>query len=105
FRAAWSGARRDGCAPPVVAHGAYLINLAAAPGKVRDRSRVGLADELERCRRLGIGGLVVHPGAHGGAGEGEGLRRVAESLDVVFDELDVMARGVSCATPAPRVLL
>jgi deoxyribonuclease-4 len=30
-------------------------------------------------------GLVVHPGAHGGAGEETGLRRIAESLDEIHD--------------------
>jgi deoxyribonuclease-4 len=77
-------AARGASETPVVAHAAYLINLAAPPGEVLDRSRAGLADELERCRRLGLQGLVVHPGAHGGAGEDEGLRRVAASLDAVF---------------------
>jgi len=62
---------------PVVAHAAYLINLAAGDEEVLARSRAGLADELERCARLGVDGLVVHPGAHRGAGEDVGLRRVA----------------------------
>ena len=82
FGAAWAAAPER----PVVAHAAYLINLAAPPGDVLDNSRRGLADELERCRRLGLLGLVVHPGAHGGAGEEEGLRRVAESLDAVLGQ-------------------
>ena len=92
FGAAWAATPER----PVVAHAAYLINLAAPPGDVLASSRRGLADELERCRRLGLPGLVVHPGAHGGAGEEEGLRRVAESLDAVLGE----------APPGgPRVLL
>jgi deoxyribonuclease-4 len=82
FRAALTG--WEGATP--VAHAAYLINLAAAAGEVLERSRAGLADELARCSTLGVAGLVVHPGAHGGAGEAEGLRRVAASLDAVLDE-------------------
>jgi deoxyribonuclease IV len=92
FRAAWEGAPGS----PVLAHAAYLINLAAAPGEVLERSRQGLADELERSRRLGLAGLVVHPGCHGEAGEEEGLRRVAESLDLVLGEQPA---------DTPRVLL
>ncbi|HVS01282.1 MAG TPA: deoxyribonuclease IV [Thermoanaerobaculia bacterium] len=91
FATAW----RDCAEPPVVAHGAYLLNLAAPPGEVRERSRRGLADEIERSRRLGLAGLVVHPGAHLGAGEERGLLRVAASLDGVLGELE----------PGPRVLL
>jgi len=87
-QAAWQGA-------PLVAHAAYLINLAAPAGEVRSNSIAGLADELDRCARLGVAGLVVHPGAHGGAGEDEGVRRVALALDEVLAE----------AAPGPRVLL
>ncbi|HEV8238933.1 MAG TPA: deoxyribonuclease IV [Thermoanaerobaculia bacterium] len=81
---------------PLVAHAAYLINLAAGDPVIRARSRAGLADELERCGRLGVGGLVVHPGAHGGAGPAKGIRRVAASLDAVLKQ---RPRG------GPRVLL
>lgn len=96
FRAAHAEWTSEGRAAPLVAHAAYLINLAAPESDVLARSRAGLADELERCARLGVVGLVVHPGAHGGAGEEEGLRRVAASLDAVLAE---RPRG------GPRVLL
>jgi len=72
---------------PVIAHAAYLINLCARSDDVRLRSRVGLADELLRCSLLGVDGLVVHPGAHRGGGESDGLARIAESLNVVHTEL------------------
>ena len=97
FRAAWQACP----GAPVVAHAAYLINLAAPPGEVLERSRAGLADELVRSARLGLAGLVVHPGSHGGAGEEEGLRRVAASIDEVFAAADA---GLS-PERAPRLLL
>lgn len=104
FRAAW-----EACpGAPVVAHAAYLINLAAPPGEVLERSRAGLADELVRSARLGLAGLVVHPGSHGGAGEEEGLRRVAASIDEVFAAADerLAANGAAGdAARAPRLLL
>lgn len=68
---------------PVVAHAAYLINLAAGDPTILERSRAGLADELDRCTVLGVSGLVVHPGAHLGAGEAAGLAAIAGSLDEV----------------------
>ena len=73
---------------PVVAHAAYLINLAATDPEVLEKSRRGLSDELERSRRLGLEGLVVHPGAHLGEGEEAGVAAVAESLDVILDSTD-----------------
>jgi deoxyribonuclease IV len=66
---------------PVVAHAAYLINLcAAAPGTLA-QSRTAYTDELRRCDAFGLLGLVVHPGAHVGQGEDEGIRLIAESLN------------------------
>ncbi len=68
----------------VVAHSTYLVNLAATnPDNLR-RSRATLGDELDRCHRLGIPGLVVHPGAHLGAGEEPGIDRIAESLNEIY---------------------
>ena len=67
---------------PVFAHCTYLINLCAVDRDVLRRSRAALQDELGRCEALGISGLIVHPGSHVGAGEGDGIRRIAESLNV-----------------------
>lgn len=69
---------------PIVAHASYLINLAAEDDTILGKSRAALADELVRCDRLGVEGLVVHPGAHLGAGEEVGIERIAESLDTVL---------------------
>jgi deoxyribonuclease-4 len=84
FRDAHDGAGR----PPLVAHAAYLINLAARDPVVLERSREALADEARRCAALGVPALVVHPGAHLGAGEAAGLAAVTTSLDAVDAELD-----------------
>lgn len=69
---------------PVVAHAAYLINLGSPNEDVRSKSRTGLADELVRCERLGVSGLVLHPGAHLGSGASEGIDRIARALDEVL---------------------
>lgn len=82
-------ARAVSGAAPLVAHAAYLINLAAVDPEILDKSRRALADELERCGRLGIDALVVHPGAHMGAGEELGVERISESLDAVLESLSV----------------
>jgi deoxyribonuclease-4 len=64
----------------LAAHAAYLINLAALDRSVLRRSRTALVDELVRGAALGLDALIVHPGAHLGVGEREGLARAAESL-------------------------
>ncbi len=68
----------------VVGHSAYLINLGSDDVVVRGRSIAALADELGRCRRLGVGDLVMHPGSHRGRGVEEGIRLVAKGLDEVL---------------------
>ncbi|MCS7048850.1 MAG: deoxyribonuclease IV [Verrucomicrobiae bacterium] len=69
---------------PVIAHACYLINLAAPQAVVRERSVCALIDEVQRAALLDVPVIVVHPGAHLGAGEREGLRTCAGSLDEVL---------------------
>jgi deoxyribonuclease-4 len=71
----------------VVAHDSYLINLATPDDTLWERSAAAFRDELERCALLGVPCLVTHPGAHMGSGVEEGVRRVAEALNRLFDEL------------------
>ena len=72
---------------PVVAHDCYLINLATPRRLVWRKSVSAFRVELERAERLGIPYLVTHPGSHGGAGEAEGIHRVAEALNVLHAAL------------------
>ena len=83
FRAAYAASPIG----PLVAHAAYLINLAAPDPVILAKSRAALRDELERCALYGVPGLVVHPGAHLGRGEEAGLAAIAESLDAVYAEI------------------
>src|SRR5664279_3061194 len=71
---------------PVVAHAAYLINLCAANQLVLDKSRKALQEELFRCEQLGIRGLILHPGSHVGAGEEDGMRAIAESINIAHEK-------------------
>ncbi|NLF31716.1 MAG: deoxyribonuclease IV [Planctomycetes bacterium] len=75
--------RRRVARRPVVSHAGYLINLAAADPALRRRSIAALRSELRRCEALGIGVLVLHGGAHNGAGEAHGLDRVIRSINRV----------------------
>jgi len=68
---------------PVVAHAAYLINIASPSRVLQRKSTAALRVELERCEALGIDGLVLHPGSHLGTSEDEGLKRVQTALDEV----------------------
>jgi deoxyribonuclease IV len=66
-----------------VAHTSYLINLASPDDALWRKSIGAMVDEVERCAKLGITDLVLHPGAHMGEGEEAGVSRVALGLDEV----------------------
>lgn len=88
FRAAWAASGID----PVFAHAAYLINLATPDDDAWEKSLESLVVEVERCATLKLPFIVLHPGAHGGAGEDVGLSRVTRALDECFNR--IKDRGV-----------
>jgi len=69
----------------VFGHTGYLINVAAPESENRERSIQSLVLEIELAAQLGVPFLVLHPGAHLGAGEEAGLRQAADALNNVFN--------------------
>ncbi len=67
----------------IIAHDSYLLNLGSPDGALKRRSIAAFVDELERCEVLGVTNLVAHPGSHVGAGELQGIKTIAKSLDEV----------------------
>jgi deoxyribonuclease-4 len=65
----------------IIAHDSYLLNLGSPDASLRKQSVGAFIDELERCEILGVTNLVAHPGAHVGAGESQGIKTIAKSLD------------------------
>ena len=72
---------------PVIAHASYLLNLAAPIAATWKQSVTAILEELRRAEQLGIPYLVTHPGSHAGAGEQDGIARVAEALNLVHATL------------------
>lgn len=64
-----------------LSHSSYLLNLGSPDDALWERSIAALVVELERADALGVWGVVLHPGAHVGSTEEEGLDRVAKGLD------------------------
>ena len=77
FRTAWEA---SGLAP-AAAHDSYLINPASPSSELSRRSVEALAEEVRRCEVLEIPFLVIHPGAHMGAGVEDGCARAAEAIN------------------------
>jgi deoxyribonuclease-4 len=78
---------------PVIAHGSYLVNL-AGEGKFSEPSAKAAADELDRCGRMGIEFLVMHPGSHADAAAG---------IALLTDRLNEIVAG--CPHEQVKVLL
>jgi deoxyribonuclease-4 len=79
----WEAAMAASPITPVIAHDSYLINLASPTEELLVKSREAFLVEVERCERLTIPYLVMHPGAHKDSGEEQGLQTIAESFDWV----------------------
>jgi deoxyribonuclease-4 len=81
FRATWkaTGIR------VVFAHASYLINLATPVPAEWRRAVDVFHDELERAEALGLPFVVIHPGSHRGSGVEEGVRRVAQAVDLLHE--------------------
>lgn len=69
----------------VVAHAMYLLNLASADDRLWRRSIDTFTDEIERCARLGIDRIVIHPGGAGASTPEQGLARILAGLTEVID--------------------
>lgn len=68
----------------VFGHAGYLINLGAPASTNRDKSIKSLIQEIELATALDLPFLVMHPGAHLGAGEALGLQQIIGGLNEVF---------------------
>jgi len=84
----------------VFAHANYLINLAATNPQFHTNSIRALSEELKRTDQLELPFLVLHPGAHLGAGEEAGLKKVASSIDRVFARMPKIKARIALETTA-----
>lgn len=85
---------------PVVGHDAYLINLASPDPALWQKSVDAFVVEMERSQRMGLPYLVTHPGAHMGAGEEAGMRRVAQAIDEICARVPDAATMILLETTA-----
>jgi deoxyribonuclease-4 len=72
---------------PVVAHSSYLINLASPDEALYRKSLEAFIVELQRALFLGVPMLVLHPGAHRGAGAAAGIGAVVRALNQAFERV------------------
>ncbi|MBS4215631.1 MULTISPECIES: deoxyribonuclease IV [Neobacillus] len=69
----------------IVVHAPYIINIGNTSNP--DTFELGvrfLRSEIERTEAIGAKQIVLHPGAHVGAGEEAGIKRIIEGLNEVL---------------------
>ena len=89
----------------IIVHAPYIINIGNTTKP--DTFELGvnfLRLEIERTNALGAKQIVLHPGAHVGAGADEGIKKIIEGLNEVLEQnqevqiaLETMAgKGTEC---------
>jgi len=84
----------------IFGHANYLINLAATNPQFHANSIRALSEELTRADQLELPFLVLHPGAHLGAGEEVGLEKIIDSIDEVFRKIPHVKTKIALETTA-----
>ena len=88
-----------------VVHAPYIINIANTTNPATFELGVNfLKEEINRTQALGAKQIVLHPGAHVGAGPDVGIQKIIEGLNLVLTEdqtvqiaLETMAgKGSEC---------
>ena len=84
----------------IFAHANYLINLAATNPQFLENSIRALSEELTRANQLELPFLVLHPGAHLGAGDEAGLEKIVDSINRVFRKIPKVKTRIALETTA-----
>lgn len=71
---------------PILAHGAYTINLCSKSTKTREFGKTLLKDDLERLKLIPNSFYVMHPGSHVGQGSDIGKQLIIEGLNEVIED-------------------
>jgi deoxyribonuclease IV len=79
-------AQKESGISPVVAHTAYLINLATPGDEIYQKSLAALIDEIERADKLKIADLVLHPGSPLDQGVEYGMKKIIDSLNYCIEK-------------------
>jgi deoxyribonuclease-4 len=76
----------------MIAHGAYVLNVATPDTEKWTRARDGLTKELERSTTLGLGGVCFHPGAATDGNREAAAERIAAAVVHALDSVTTGTR-------------
>lgn len=70
----------------VIVHAPYIINLANKSNLEKYKFYCDfLSNELDRCKKLGLNKIVLHPGSHTSCTKEEGIKNIYEGINYVFN--------------------
>src|SRR5205814_2306863 len=92
--------RHRGALLSIFAHANYLIKLATTNPQFHANSIRALSEELTRADQLELPFLVLHPGAHLGAGEEAGLEKIVAAINRVFRKNPKVKTRIALETTA-----
>ena len=75
----------------IIVHAPYIVNL--ANNKEEDKYNFSinfLKQEIERCKKIGIKYMVLHPGSHVGLGIDAALKNIINGLNAILEDSSTM---------------
>ncbi len=76
----------------IIAHGAYVLNVATPDADKWTRARDGLVKELERSTTLGLGSVCFHPGAATDGDRAAAAERIAKAVVFALERVPSSTR-------------
>ena len=74
----------------VIVHAPYIVNLANNKDPDKYNFSINfLKEEVNRCEKLGIKYLVLHPGSHVGLGVDIGIKNIVDALNIILEDSTV----------------
>ena len=69
----------------IIVHAPYIVNLANSDSVKHEFAVNFLKQEVNRCEKLGIKNMVLHPGSHVGMGIDTGIEMIIDGLNKVLE--------------------
>lgn len=88
----------------ILPHAGYLINPASPDAELRDKSLSLFLDEGRRVMALGLDMINIHPGAYKEGSAEDGIKRSAEMLDRVLEEVPGLRIAVENTAGAGTII-
>ena len=85
---------------PTLSHDSYLINMASPEEENIEKSKKAFFLEMERCKKLELQLLNLHPGSHMGKGEEKGLETFVKNLNEVTVQFGIFDFTICIETTA-----